>query len=154
MSAAFPGVDRVLSRVPIDRTGTVYRSCDVLMKLSRVEGMYSPPLEMFHCGGTVVTYDVTGHEGVRRPTTSTVLVVPMEQTQGAVVPAIRKLKENPDTAASSLKPAALTDGRSDGPMLGHRLRSEFWSIVRLIARRPPRTSSLAMLAIRWRRYHR
>ncbi len=58
----YEGVDRVLSRVPPDETGRVYRSADVLVKLSQVEGMYGPPLEMFHCGGTVVTWDVTGSE--------------------------------------------------------------------------------------------
>ena len=54
--------DRVFERVNMEVTPLVYRSCDVLLKLSQVEGMYGPPLEMFHCGGTVVTYDVTGHE--------------------------------------------------------------------------------------------
>ena len=58
----YPGVDRVISRVPIDVTPGVYRSCDVLVKLSRVEGMFGPPLEMMHCGGTAVVWDVTGHE--------------------------------------------------------------------------------------------
>lgn len=58
----YPGCQRVLSRIPADRTAEVYRSCDVLVKLSQVEGMYGPPLEMFHCGGTVVTNDVTGSE--------------------------------------------------------------------------------------------
>ena len=57
-----PGADRVISRVPIDQVPAIYRSCDVLLKLSRVEGMYGPPLEMFHCGGTVVTNDVTGSD--------------------------------------------------------------------------------------------
>ena len=56
------GADRVFERVPVESTPTLYRSCDVLVKLSQVEGMYGPPLEMFHCGGTVVTYDVTGYE--------------------------------------------------------------------------------------------
>lgn len=56
------GVDRVFSRIPPDETGQIYRSADVLVKLSQVEGMYGPPLEMFHCGGTVVTWDVTGSE--------------------------------------------------------------------------------------------
>ncbi len=56
------GVDRVFSRVPIEQTPAIYRSCSVLLKLSHVEGMYGPPLEMFHCGGTVITYDVTGHD--------------------------------------------------------------------------------------------
>jgi len=40
----------------------VYRSCDLLLRLSRVEGCTLPPLEMFHCGGTTITSDVTGHE--------------------------------------------------------------------------------------------
>ncbi len=57
-----PGVDRVFSHIPADETAAVYRSADVLVKLSQVEGMYGPPLEMFHCGGTVVTWDVTGCE--------------------------------------------------------------------------------------------
>jgi len=56
------GVDRVFSRVPITTAPAVYRSCDVLVKLSLVEGMFGPPLEMFHCGGTTVCWDVTGHE--------------------------------------------------------------------------------------------
>jgi O-antigen biosynthesis protein len=55
-------VDRVFSRVPITTAPAIYRSCDVLVKLSRVEGMFGPPLEMFHCGGTTVCWDVTGHE--------------------------------------------------------------------------------------------
>lgn len=39
-----------------------FRSHDVLIKTSRVEGMYGPPLEAFHCGCIVVTTPVTGHE--------------------------------------------------------------------------------------------
>lgn len=57
-----PGVDRVFSQIPAAETAFVYRSTDVLVKLSQVEGMYGPPLEMFHCGGTVATWDVTGCE--------------------------------------------------------------------------------------------
>ena len=58
----YPGVDRVFHRVPIDVTPGIYRSCHALVKLSRVEGMFGPPLEMMHCGGTSVVWDVTGHE--------------------------------------------------------------------------------------------
>ena len=57
-----PGCDRVFSRIPAAECAAVYRSCDVLVKLSRVEGMFGPPLEMFHCGGTVICYDVTGYD--------------------------------------------------------------------------------------------
>ena len=59
---SFPGVDKVFSCVPVDETSLVYRSCDVLLKLSYIEGMFGPPLEMFHCGGTSIVYDVTGHD--------------------------------------------------------------------------------------------
>ncbi len=58
----YPGADRCFSKVPIDKTPQIYRSCDVLVKLSYVEGMFGPPLEMFHCGGTSLVYDVTGHD--------------------------------------------------------------------------------------------
>ncbi|WP_201280812.1 glycosyltransferase family 4 protein [Paenibacillus lutrae] len=58
----YPGVDKVFSRVPIFKTPEIYGSCDVIVKLSYVEGMFGPPLEMFHCGGTSITYNVTGHD--------------------------------------------------------------------------------------------
>jgi glycosyltransferase involved in cell wall biosynthesis len=51
------GVDRVFSCLPSTDTAAVYRSCDILLKLSLVEGFGLPPLEMFHCGGTVVAFD-------------------------------------------------------------------------------------------------
>lgn len=57
-----PGVSRVFSRVPINVTPEIYRSCDILVKLSTVEGMFGPPLEIFHCGGTAIVFDVTGHD--------------------------------------------------------------------------------------------
>lgn len=55
-------VDRVFSRQPITEVAKIYRSCDVLVKLSYVEGMFGPPLEIFHCGGTAVVYKVTGYD--------------------------------------------------------------------------------------------
>ncbi len=58
----YKNVDKVFSCLPIDKAAEVYRSCDVLVKLSYVEGMFGPPLEIFHCGGTCIVYDVTGHD--------------------------------------------------------------------------------------------
>lgn len=58
----YPGVDKVFSRVPVKDCAKIYRSCDVIVKLSYVEGMFGPPLEMFHTGGTAIVYDVTGHD--------------------------------------------------------------------------------------------
>lgn len=58
----YPGVDKVFSRIPPADCAKIYRSCDVIVKLSYIEGMFGPPLEMFHCGGTSIVYDVTGHD--------------------------------------------------------------------------------------------
>ncbi len=85
--------DRVFERVAVESTPVIYRSCDVLVKLSQVEGMYGPPLEMFHCGGTVVTYDVTGHEEYVQHDANG-LVVPMNDEDG-VIEAVRALKRDP-----------------------------------------------------------
>jgi len=59
---SYPGVDKVFSRIPISQTPEVYGNCDLLVKLSYVEGMFGPPLEMFHCGGTAIVYNVSGHD--------------------------------------------------------------------------------------------
>jgi O-antigen biosynthesis protein len=40
----------------------LYAETDVVLKLSRVEGMFGPPLEGFHLGATCVVWPVTGHE--------------------------------------------------------------------------------------------
>ena len=58
----YKNVDKIFSCLSIEKTAEVYRSCDVLVKLSYVEGMFAPPLEIFHCGGTCIVYDVTGHD--------------------------------------------------------------------------------------------
>jgi glycosyltransferase involved in cell wall biosynthesis len=56
------GVSKSFGNVSQLRLAEIYRSCDILVRLSRVEGLGMTPLEMFHCGGTAVTSDVTGHE--------------------------------------------------------------------------------------------
>jgi glycosyltransferase involved in cell wall biosynthesis len=56
------GADRVVGPLSQRELATLYGETDVLVKLSRVEGMYGPPLEAFHLGATCVTTEVTGHE--------------------------------------------------------------------------------------------
>ena len=56
------GADRVVGPVTQRELAALYAESDVLVKLSRVEGMYGPPLEAFHMGATCVTTEVTGHE--------------------------------------------------------------------------------------------
>lgn len=89
----YDGVDRVYSQIPIQDVPKIYRSCDVLVKLSLVEGMFGPPLEMFHCDGTAITYNIDGHEEYVK-NGENAIVVPKGSTD-EVVEAINSLKENP-----------------------------------------------------------
>jgi len=102
----YPGVDRIYSRVPVEETAEIYRSCDVLVKLSRVEGMFGPPLEMFHCGGTAITYNVTGHEEYMIDTKNS-FVLDMEDEAG-VVERINMLKDDPELLLALKKEAIKT----------------------------------------------
>jgi glycosyltransferase involved in cell wall biosynthesis len=101
-----PGVDRLFSCVPIHETPAIYRSCDVLVKLSYVEGMFGPPLEMFHCGGTSVVYAVTGHDEYIRDRENAVVCRPDDEL--AVVQALDRLKADPDLLARLKRGAAAT----------------------------------------------
>lgn len=102
----YPQVKRVFSRVPIDRVAEVYRSCDVVVKLSFVEGMFGPPLEMFHCGGTAVVYDVSGHDEYIVHG-SNALVAPMHD-EAAVVTHLNRLCDDPQLLAQLKEGARAT----------------------------------------------
>ncbi|HEX3881339.1 MAG TPA: glycosyltransferase family 4 protein, partial [Stellaceae bacterium] len=54
--------DRFFSRVPYSRVKEIMSSCDVLVKLSEIEGFFGPPLEMMACGGTAVVSRVAGYD--------------------------------------------------------------------------------------------
>jgi glycosyltransferase involved in cell wall biosynthesis len=56
------GVDLVRSGLTHAEMAALFADSHVLLKLSRSEGMYGPPLEAFHMGSTVVTTAVTGHD--------------------------------------------------------------------------------------------
>ena len=87
------GVDRVFSRIPSEKTAEIYRSCDVIIKLSYIEGMFGPPLEMFHCGGTAIVFDVTGHDEYIIHEKNGLVVKTDDDLQ--VIKYINELKENP-----------------------------------------------------------
>jgi glycosyltransferase involved in cell wall biosynthesis len=61
-AAGVAGVDRALGPVPQAELAEIYANTEVLLKLSRVEGMSGPPLEAFHKGAACVTTPVTGHD--------------------------------------------------------------------------------------------
>lgn len=86
-----PGV-RIFSAINIQDLGKIYRSCDVLVKLSTSEGMFGPPLEIFHCGGTAITYNVSGHEEYLVDGVNS-LVIPMGD-ENLALKAINSLSED------------------------------------------------------------
>lgn len=104
-----PDVDRAFVRVPIGETAKIYRSCDLIVKLSYVEGMFGPPLEMFHCGGTSITYDVTGHDEYIRNGVNA--LVATKDNEAQVVAYIDALKEQP-SLLERLKAGALETARA------------------------------------------
>jgi O-antigen biosynthesis protein len=52
--------DRFFGQVPYEEMKKIYSSCDILLKMSRVESFLYPPLEMMACGGIPVVAEVTG----------------------------------------------------------------------------------------------
>lgn len=55
-------VDRAIGPLTEEELAAEYADSDVVVKLSRVEGMFGPPLEGFHKGATCLVTPVTGHE--------------------------------------------------------------------------------------------
>ena len=54
--------ERFFEQVPMTEMRRIYSSCDILVKLSRVEGFFGPPMEMMACGGAVIVGKVTGYD--------------------------------------------------------------------------------------------
>lgn len=49
-------------KVPFDEMKKMYSSCDIFLKMSRVEGFFGPPMEAMACGCAVVVGEVTGYD--------------------------------------------------------------------------------------------
>jgi len=82
-------VDRFFYQVPLIKMREIYSSCDVILKMSRVESFCYPPLEMMACGGTAVIGRVTGIEEYARDGYNS-LIVERGDIDGARV-ALQKL---------------------------------------------------------------
>ena len=54
--------DEIVGPLSHEEMPARYAQADVLLKLSRVEGVFTPPLEAFHLGATCVVWPVTGHD--------------------------------------------------------------------------------------------
>jgi glycosyltransferase involved in cell wall biosynthesis len=57
-----PEVQRAIGPLAEEELVSELAASDVVLKLSRVEGMFGPPLEGFHLGATCVVTPVTGHD--------------------------------------------------------------------------------------------
>jgi hypothetical protein len=147
----FPGVDRVFSRVPTSDCASIYRSCDVLLKLSTIEGMFGPPLEMFHCGGTAIVYDVSGYDEYIIDQCNAIVVRIGEEK--AVVEAINRLREDPVVLAR-LKGGALATAKAWPDWAEASAR--FAEALRAILAAPPvdHLQLLSMVSEFWAQYLR
>lgn len=76
--------DRFFEAVPYGEMASIYASCDVLVKMSRVESFCYPPLEMMATGGAVVVQKVTGIEEYGVDGDNCLIVSGVEEARHAV----------------------------------------------------------------------
>ena len=55
-------INRFFRSIKMNKMKEIYSACDILVKLSRVEGFFGPPLEAMACGCTVVVGVCTGYD--------------------------------------------------------------------------------------------
>ncbi len=82
----------VYEQVPIGEVRHVLRQFDVMLKLSRVEGVFGPPLEMFSQGGTAIAYGVSGSDEYMTHGFNSLLAEPFSRNK--VVAYLRALSES------------------------------------------------------------
>ncbi len=86
--------DRFFQNVPMIEMRRIYSSCDIFLKMSRVEGFFGPPLEAMACGCAVVVGKVTGYDEYIRNGYNA-LVVDQGDIEGARN-AVKKLIDDKD----------------------------------------------------------
>ncbi|WNG36020.1 glycosyltransferase family 4 protein [Archangium violaceum] len=139
-------------KVPIDRVRDVLRRYDVLLKLSRVEGMFGPPLEMFSQGGTAITYAVTGSDEYMVHGHNSLLVEPYNR--GEIVRYLRLLDARRDYL-THLRTNALETARAfpDWEATARSLEKELERLKRQGYRNAHLRGSLAALASLHKQVH-
>ncbi|MGZ3689097.1 MAG: glycosyltransferase family 4 protein [Bdellovibrionota bacterium] len=103
--------DRLLTKMKLQDMPAIYASCDVLLKLSTVEGFFGPPLEMMACGGTSVVTKVSGYDEYVRDQENA-LAVELDDEEGAVA-AVRSLLSS-DSLRKKLSEEGVRTARSMG----------------------------------------
>lgn len=84
--------DKFFEKVPLAEMPKIYSSCDILLKMSKVESFCYPPLEMMACGGVSVIRKVTGIEEYAKDEENCLIVEDIEGARKAV----ERLINNPD----------------------------------------------------------
>ena len=97
---------RFFEQVPMTEMRRIYSSCDILLKLSRVEGFFGPPMEMMACGGTAVVGRVTGYDEYIEDGVNALVVDPLDVE--AASSAVRRLVEDPALRARLAEAGART----------------------------------------------
>jgi len=54
--------NKFFNSVPMSKMREIYSSCDVMLKMSRIEGFFGPPMEAMACGCAVVVGKCTGYD--------------------------------------------------------------------------------------------
>lgn len=85
--------DRFFEGVPFSDMRRIYSSCDIFLKMSRIEGFFGPPMEAMACGCSVVVGKVTGYDEYIEHE-SNALVVEQGDVQGARQAVQRLISDN------------------------------------------------------------
>jgi glycosyltransferase involved in cell wall biosynthesis len=93
--------NKFFQNVPMDEMRNIYSSCDILLKLSTVEGFFGPPMEMMACGGVVVVGKVTGYDEYIIHGHNALVVDPLNAKEAES--AIRKIITNPELFRSLIE---------------------------------------------------
>lgn len=85
-------IDRFFNAVPQNKMKEIYSSCDVFLKMSRVEGFFGPPMEAMACGCPVVATRCTGYDEYIEDGTNA-LTVEIGDSEGAAAAIEKILKD-------------------------------------------------------------
>lgn len=97
---------RFFEQVPMTEMRRIYSSCDMLLKLSRVEGFFGPPMEMMACGGAVIVGKVTGSDEYIENEVNALVVDPLKPQEAKE--AIKRLINEPDLRERLVRNGRLT----------------------------------------------
>lgn len=134
-------VDRVVTGLGPDAMAALYLESDVLLKLSRVEGLGLAPVEGFHSGLPCVVTPFTGH-GEYAAHGENALVVGFDDPEGTAT-ALDLLARDRDLLARLSAGASATSGGWPSQEDSTRLLHEV--LLELVAGDPPRADEALLL---------